>query len=119
MTVATDPRVELQGLSKRFGNVLAVDSVSLSIAAGTVHALVGANGAGKSTVGKMVAGAISPTDGRILLDGEAVQFGSPREALDQGVAFIAQELGARAGHDGDGERLPGRRAAHGSFVDRG
>ena len=49
MTVATAPRVELQGLSKRFGNVLAVDRVSLSIAAGTVHALVGANGAGKST----------------------------------------------------------------------
>ncbi len=119
MTVATDPRIELRGLSKRFGNVLAVDSVSLSIAAGTVHALVGANGAGKSTVGKMIAGAISPTDGRILLDGEAVQFGSPREALDQGLAFIAQELALAPDMTVMENVYMGVEPRRGSFVDRG
>ena len=119
MTVATAPRVELQGLSKRFGNVLAVDRVSLSIAAGTVHALVGANGAGKSTVGKMVAGAIPATDGRILMDGEAVQFGSPREALDHGVAFIAQELALAPDMTVVENVFLGVEPRHGSFVDRG
>jgi ABC-type sugar transport system ATPase subunit len=92
MTAATVAAVELQGISKRYGNVLAVDGVSLSIARGTVHALVGANGAGKSTVGRMIAGAITVGEGRILVGGELVSLGSPREALEHGVALIAQEL---------------------------
>jgi rhamnose transport system ATP-binding protein len=92
MTDSTVAAVELQELSKRYGNVLAVDGVSLSIVRGTVHALVGANGAGKSTVGKMIAGAITVGEGQILVGGEPVSLGSPREALEHGVALIAQEL---------------------------
>jgi simple sugar transport system ATP-binding protein/ribose transport system ATP-binding protein len=92
MADATVAAVELQAISKRYGNVLAVDGVSLSIARGTVHALVGANGAGKSTVGRMIAGAITVGEGRILVGGEPVSLGSPREALEHGVALIAQEL---------------------------
>jgi rhamnose transport system ATP-binding protein len=92
MSATTVAAVELRGISKRYGNVPAVDGVSLSIAAGTVHALVGANGAGKSTVGKMIAGAITVGEGRILVGGEPVSLGSPREALEHGVALIAQEL---------------------------
>jgi len=86
------PRIELRGVSKRFGNVVAVDRVDLSIAAATVHALVGANGAGKSTLGRMIAGAIAVGEGQILVDGEPVDFASPRDALAHGVALIAQEL---------------------------
>jgi ABC-type sugar transport system ATPase subunit len=84
--------VELKGVSKRFGGVLALDSVSLKVEAGSIHALVGENGAGKSTLGKIVAGALQADEGRLLLRGEPVSFRSPREALDSGIATIAQEL---------------------------
>src|SRR5215203_401986 len=85
------PYLELLDVSKHFGGVRALDSVSLGVARGSVHALVGENGAGKSTLGKIVAGALVPDDGRVLLEGGPVAFGSPREALERGVAAIAQE----------------------------
>jgi simple sugar transport system ATP-binding protein/ribose transport system ATP-binding protein len=85
------PYLELLDVSKNFGGVQALDSVSLRVARGSVHALVGENGAGKSTLGKIVAGALIPDAGRVLLDGEPVAFGSPREALQHRVAAIAQE----------------------------
>src|SRR5205085_1875532 len=65
--------------------------VSLTVARGSVHALVGENGAGKSTLGRIVAGALVADSGSIALDGDPVSFRSPREALDHGVAAIAQE----------------------------
>ncbi|HEX7582713.1 MAG TPA: sugar ABC transporter ATP-binding protein [Gaiellaceae bacterium] len=83
--------VELQGVSKHFGGVLALDAVSLVVERGTVHALIGENGAGKSTLGKIVAGVHAADAGHMLLDGEPVSFRSPKEALDHGVAVIAQE----------------------------
>jgi rhamnose transport system ATP-binding protein len=86
------PHVELAGVSKHFGAVRALDGVSLTVARGSIHALVGENGAGKSTLGKIVAGVLAPDAGRLLLDGEEVTLRSPREALDRGVATIAQEL---------------------------
>jgi rhamnose transport system ATP-binding protein len=86
------PHVELADVSKRFGAVRALDGVSLTIGRGSIHALVGENGAGKSTLGRIVAGVFAPDAGRLLLDGEEVTLRSPREALDRGVAAIAQEL---------------------------
>ena len=83
--------LELQELSKHFGGVQALDGVTLSIPKGSVHALVGENGAGKSTLGRIVAGALAPDGGAIRLDGRTVTFRSPREALEHGVAGIAQE----------------------------
>jgi ABC-type sugar transport system ATPase subunit len=85
------PYLELLDVANHFGGVQALDSVSLEVRRGTVHALVGENGAGKSTLGRVVAGAIAPDSGRILLDGEALAFTSPREALEHKVAAIAQE----------------------------
>jgi len=90
--VANQPHVELEGVSKRFGGVLALDGISLKVEAGSIHALVGENGAGKSTLGKIVAGALQADEGRLLVRGEAVSFRSPREALGSGIAAIAQEL---------------------------
>jgi len=84
--------VELRGVSKHFGGVLALDRVSLEIPSGTIHALVGENGAGKSTLGKIIAGAIQPDAGELLVDGNPVSFRSPRDALGHGIAAIAQEL---------------------------
>jgi simple sugar transport system ATP-binding protein/ribose transport system ATP-binding protein len=90
--LAAHTHVELAGVSKHFGAVRALDAVSLSIARGSIHALVGENGAGKSTLGKIVAGVLAPDEGQLLLDGEEVVLRSPREALERGVATIAQEL---------------------------
>jgi simple sugar transport system ATP-binding protein/ribose transport system ATP-binding protein len=84
--------VELADVSKHFGAVRALDGVSLTIGRGSIHALVGENGAGKSTLGRIVAGVFQPDAGRLLLDGEEVALRSPREALERGVAAIAQEL---------------------------
>jgi ABC-type sugar transport system ATPase subunit len=84
--------IELEGISKNFGGVRALDDVSLTIPAGSIHALVGENGAGKSTLGKIVAGVLAQDEGTVRLRGEEVAFRSPREALDRGIAMIAQEL---------------------------
>jgi len=84
--------VELADVSKHVGAGRALDAVSLTVARGSIHALVGENGAGKSTLGRIVAGVLAPDAGRVLLDGEEVTLRSPREALDRGVAAIAQEL---------------------------
>ena len=83
--------LELRELSKHFGGVRALDGVTLSVPKGSVHALVGENGAGKSTLGRIVAGALAPDGGELRLDGSTVTFRSPREALEHGVAAIAQE----------------------------
>ena len=83
--------LELQHVSKHFGGVRALDDVSLEVASGTVHAIIGENGAGKSTLGRIVAGVLSADGGRMLLNGAPTSFRSPREALDHGVAAIAQE----------------------------
>ncbi len=85
------PYLELLDVAKHFGGVQALDRVSLAVRRGSVHALVGENGAGKSTLGRIVAGALAPDSGQVLLEGEPVAFASPREALEHGVAAIAQE----------------------------
>jgi rhamnose transport system ATP-binding protein len=85
-------QVELREIGKRFGGVQALDGVSVSLEQGTVHAVIGENGAGKSTLGKILAGSLAPDAGEIVIDGEAVSFRSPREALSSGIAAIAQEL---------------------------
>jgi ABC-type sugar transport system ATPase subunit len=90
--VPDSPHIELRGLSKSFGPVEAVRSVDLTIARGSVHSLVGENGAGKSVLGKMIAGVLAPTAGQILVDGQEVGFGSPRDALARGIAMVDQEL---------------------------
>ncbi|MFC3641785.1 ABC transporter ATP-binding protein [Aquibium oceanicum] len=64
--------IDVQNVTKRFGNVLAVDDCSLSVEEGTITGLIGPNGAGKTTLFNMVAGAFPPTSGRILLGGEDV-----------------------------------------------
>ena len=93
-TALTEPRpyVELVGVTKRYGATVALDAVDIAIMTGTVHAIVGENGAGKSTLGKIMAGVISPDEGVLRVEGQAVHFGSPRDALHHGITTIAQEL---------------------------
>jgi rhamnose transport system ATP-binding protein len=84
--------LELRNVSKRFGGVLALDDISLAIARGGVHGLVGENGAGKSTLGKIIAGEYKPDAGEVVLEGVAVHYSRPREALAHGITYVAQEL---------------------------
>ncbi len=86
------PAVELRNVSKFFGTVRALDSVSLSVHYGEVHCLLGDNGAGKSTLIKIISGVFRPDEGGMLVDGHVVRFGSPREALDFGIATVYQDL---------------------------
>ncbi|WP_329047135.1 sugar ABC transporter ATP-binding protein [Amycolatopsis sp. NBC_01488] len=85
------PLLEVRGVTKSFGAVAAVDGVSFGLYPGEAHALVGENGAGKSTIVKMLAGVHKPDDGTLLLDGQPVEFGSPADAKAAGIAVIYQE----------------------------
>jgi rhamnose transport system ATP-binding protein len=89
---SADVHVRLQGVGKTYALRPALTGVALEITRGTVHALVGENGAGKSTLGKIIAGVTRRSSGEFELDGEPVEFRSPRDALRHGVAAITQEL---------------------------
>jgi len=89
----TTPAIELRNVSKRFGSVIALSNVSISVRPGEVHCLLGDNGAGKSTLIKILSGVHRPSEGQILLNGEPVTFRSPRDATDAGVATVFQDLG--------------------------
>src|ERR1700754_176578 len=85
------PLLEVRGVTKSFGAVAAVAGVSFPLYAGEAHALVGENGAGKSTIVKMLAGVHRPDQGELLLDGREVTFSSPADAKAAGIAVIYQE----------------------------
>lgn len=91
-TSATVPILEVREVGKRYGAVVALDGVSTSVAAGEVACVLGDNGAGKSTFIKMLAGAHTPSEGEILLDGVPTTFSSPRAALSAGIATVFQDL---------------------------
>ena len=84
--------LKMTDISKAFPGVKALDCVSLDLEAGTVHALMGENGAGKSTLMKCLFGIYAKDSGQIILDGKEVSFRNSREALDNGVAMVHQEL---------------------------
>jgi ribose transport system ATP-binding protein len=86
------PRLRMEGISKSFGGVLALREVDFDLREGEVHGLVGENGAGKSTMMKIIAGVHTGYTGRMLLDGRQVQFHSARDALDAGIGMVHQEL---------------------------
>ncbi|MFV0413164.1 MAG: ATP-binding cassette domain-containing protein, partial [Oscillospiraceae bacterium] len=84
--------LEMRNISKTFPGVKALDNVSLTVRPGTVHALMGENGAGKSTLMKCLFGIYSKDSGTITLDGRMVDFKTSKEALENGVAMVHQEL---------------------------
>ena len=79
-------------VSKSFTGVKALDKVSLNVRAGTIHSLMGENGAGKSTLMKCLFGIYTTDSGEFLLDGKKVNFANPRQAMENGVAMVHQEL---------------------------
>ena len=82
---------EARGIEKTFPGVRALKGVSLSLLPGSIHALLGENGAGKSTLIKIITGVHRQTAGTLLLDGEAVEFATPREAIERGIGVVHQE----------------------------
>jgi ribose transport system ATP-binding protein len=91
--------LELLGIRKRFGGVHALKGVDFDVAAGEVHVLLGENGAGKSTLMGVLSGAVRPDAGVIKLDGNPLNFASPRDAHAAGIAMIPQELDLVPGLD--------------------
>ncbi len=84
--------LELDNISKYYGNIIALSGISTSVTAGEVTCVLGDNGAGKSTFIKLLAGVHQPTEGTIRMNGEEVSFDSPRAALDYGIATVYQDL---------------------------
>ena len=91
MATPSAPIVDLIGISKQFGTIQALRDVDLALYSGEVHALLGENGAGKSTVVKILGGIHRPDTGIIKIGGEAVELHSPAQAQHQGIAVIHQE----------------------------
>ena len=92
-TALADSVIELRNVSKHFLGVHAVSNLSLAIRPGRVLCLLGENGAGKSTVIKMLTGVERPSSGEMFVDGKASRFESPRDARERGIATVYQEVG--------------------------
>jgi simple sugar transport system ATP-binding protein len=88
----TTPLVELERVGKRYGNVIALRDITLEVASSEITCVLGDNGAGKSTLIKIVAGLHKHDEGVFRVEGEEVSFGSPREALEHGIATVYQDL---------------------------
>lgn len=86
------PLVELKDAGKRYGNIIALHSISLSVGRGEVMCVLGDNGAGKSTLIKIIAGLHQHDEGEYFNEGEAVHLASPRQALSRGIATVYQDL---------------------------
>ncbi|MDR7001246.1 galactose/methyl galactoside ABC transporter ATP-binding protein MglA [Neobacillus niacini] len=89
---STTNLLEMNNITKRFPGVIALQNVSLKVKAGSVHALMGENGAGKSTLMKCLFGIYSMDEGKIVFDGKEVAFANSKQALENGVSMVHQEL---------------------------
>ena len=92
MSENSTPRLQVKGVSKRFGALQALSNISFEVGRGEVLALLGDNGAGKSTMIKIISGSHQPDDGELLFDGKRVQVHNPHEAKDLGIETVYQDL---------------------------
>ncbi len=92
-TISATPLLEVRDIAKYYGNVIALNGISMVLNAGEVLCLLGDNGAGKSTLIKILSGVHKPDKGEYLVQGKPVEFNSPRDALAMGIATVYQDLG--------------------------
>src|SRR5487761_2321525 len=85
-------RLELRGITKRFGSFTANDQISLTVEPGQIHCLLGENGAGKSTLMNVLFGLLHPDEGEVLIDGEPVRFSNSGEAVRRGIGMVHQHF---------------------------
>ena len=90
--MADTPLIDVQNMSKFFGSVVALKDITVTVNAGEVLCLLGDNGAGKSTLIKTLAGVHKPSEGTFTVEGRHVEFNTPRDALDHGIATVYQDL---------------------------
>src|SRR5260370_17207912 len=88
----SEPFLRLQHITKRYGGVTALANVDFACSLGTIHAVVGENGAGKSSLMKLIAGVIRPDEGEIYVEDNPMHFASPADAAALGIVCIFQEL---------------------------
>jgi len=112
------PRLQVEGLCKTYGTVVANRDVALSVRAGSVHAVLGENGAGKSTLMKMLYGVERPDRGEIRVDGQPVRFGSPRDAIAHGIGMVFQHFGIVPGLTAAENIVLGVEPTHHGVLDR-
>src|SRR3712207_583963 len=86
------PALELRGITKRFGSIVANEAIDFELRGGEIHALLGENGAGKSTLMNVLYGLHQPDEGEILLDGEPVRIDSARRAIALGIGMVHQHF---------------------------
>lgn len=86
------PLLQLRSATRRFGRLVAVDAVTMDIVPGRLHALVGENGAGKSTAMKMLSGHLAPSAGEVKVDGELLHPATPQEAISRGIGMVHQHF---------------------------
>ncbi len=98
-TTTVTPVLEARGLTKRFGHVTAIENADFELLPGEILAVIGDNGAGKSSLIKCLCGAYTPDNGVILLDGEPVEFKSPLDARARGIETVYQNLAVAPGLD--------------------
>ena len=84
--------IQMKDITKKFGDFTANDNIQLTVHKGEVHALLGENGAGKSTMMNVLCGLYKPTSGQIYLNGEPVNFNSPKDAIDRGIGMVHQHF---------------------------
>src|SRR5437588_7175513 len=86
------PALQTIGITKTFPGVLANDHIDFTLERGEIHALLGENGAGKSTLMNILYGLYSPDEGEVLLNGQAIDIGSPHAAIDAGIGMVHQHF---------------------------
>lgn len=111
------PTIQLNGVAKFFGNIIALKDISFAAYRGQVTALLGDNGAGKSTLIKILSGVYTPDEGEILIDGKRVQFRSPRDAAVAGIGTVYQDLALQPLMSVARNFFLGREISKGPFLD--